>query len=125
MRLEADPREEKLRGLVVDGRPGWGCATYIDGTQADLQGNPEWRVSTADLLTGVLGIQEARQYPNHAKRLAGLMRSLGWRKGEKVIKINKKPCHGYTRPKAEAVKAPAPARPAVIGQPSPGGTFRR
>ena len=99
MRLETDPWEDRLRDLIVDDEPGGINANYVDGSQTDVDGNPEWRVSTSDLLTRVLEIPPTRQYPNHTKRLAGLMRTLGWRKRETPMRIKKKVCNGYSRPK--------------------------
>jgi hypothetical protein len=98
-RMVGDPWEGLLQALIVDGRPGGIYANFIDGTQADLQGNPEWRISTADLLAEVLDIPPARQYPSHSNRLAGVMRKLGWQKPSSSFRIKKKVCNGYRRPK--------------------------
>jgi putative DNA primase/helicase len=99
LRMESDPWEDRLRDLLVDGAPNLLFAGYIDGTQADLQGEPEWRIATSDLLKKVLDISPHRQFTTHMKRLAGVMRKLGWTKPEGVIRINKKPQNGYRRPK--------------------------
>ena len=102
LRLETDPWEDRLRDLIVDDQPGGINANYVDGSQTDTDGNPEWRVSTSDLLSRVLEIPPTRQYPNHTKRLAGLMRTLGWRKRETPMRIKKKVCNGYSKAKGDS-----------------------
>ncbi len=95
-----EPWEEVLVGLIVDGRPGPGYASLIDGTQSDPLGEPEWRIATADLLEHVLEIPPNRQYKTHMTRLAKAMRRLGWQKPDAAFKIRKKSANGYRRPKS-------------------------
>lgn len=59
----------------------------------------ETRVFTSDLLGEVLGIEIERQHNGHAKRLAGLMRSLGWE--PKKFKVEGRTVRGFFRPKPE------------------------
>jgi putative DNA primase/helicase len=94
-RLGADPWEEILSGLVVDGK----AMAVVDGSQADGMGEPEWRVATADLLAVVLEIPKSRQYKTHMLRLAAVMRRLGWTKPDEPFKIKKKTTNGYRRQK--------------------------
>jgi predicted P-loop ATPase len=118
-RLETDPWEDQICELVVDGRSGtW--ANWVDGTQSDVQGEPEWRVSTADLLTNVLGIERARQFPNHHKRLARVMRRLGWEKPDSPIRIKKKVVNGYRKAKGPASAPKAATVEGVVAKPEGG-----
>lgn len=58
------------------------------------------RISTEDLLTEKLQILPDRQQQFHTKRLAGIMRKLGW-DGPKNIRLEEgKVVRGYERPKA-------------------------
>ena len=59
----------------------------------------EVRVSTSHLLGDVLKIEVERQHNGHTKRLAGLMRSLGWEPGK--FKVAGKTQRGFCRPKPE------------------------
>ncbi|MGE6784412.1 VapE domain-containing protein [Ensifer adhaerens] len=78
-RLEDDPWLEKL--AAVNGK--------ANGDEA--------RVLTADLLGEVLGIPFERQHNGHSKRLAALMRELGWETGK--FKLQGKALRGFRRPK--------------------------
>ncbi|HKU27859.1 MAG TPA: VapE domain-containing protein, partial [Candidatus Sulfotelmatobacter sp.] len=78
-RLEDDPWLEKL--AAVNGK------AFGD----------EARVLTADLLGEVLGIPFERQHNGHSKRLAALMRELGWETGK--FKLHGKALRGFHRPK--------------------------
>lgn len=80
-RLEDDPWQEKL--AIVQGKAV----------------GEEVRVSTADLLGQVLGIPTERQHNGHTKRLAALMRELGWELGK--FKVETKTVRGFHRPKPE------------------------
>ncbi|MEL3890449.1 VapE domain-containing protein [Ferrovibrio sp. MS7] len=80
-RLEEDPWLEKLAG--------------IRGRVA----GEEVRAFTSDLLGEILGIPVERQHNGHAKRLAGLMRGLGWMPGK--FKVEGKTVRGFSRPKPE------------------------
>jgi hypothetical protein len=59
----------------------------------------EVRVLSSELLSDVLGIQPKDQHSGHAKRLAGLMRSLGW--DQRKFKVGSKTLRGFYRPKPE------------------------
>jgi predicted P-loop ATPase len=97
-REELDPWEDtlapKLAGLIEKGKPIEGF-----GPGADRRGDPEWRVSSDYLLTIVLGLSKERQNIQHTKRLASVMRGLGWTRPDTTIRIgtSKKPCRGFTR----------------------------
>ena len=71
----------------------------IDGKFAlavDDSGNPEWRVSTSFLLNDVIGIPKERQGDAVTKRLASVMRSIGWTRPSTAIRIGKAgPCRGF------------------------------
>lgn len=91
-RLEDDPWLEKL--AAVNGK------AFGD----------EVRAYTADLLETVLGIPRERLNQGHSKRVASLMRSLGWELGK--FKIDGKTLRGFHRPKLEGhVDDPEPVRP--------------
>jgi hypothetical protein len=49
-------------------------------------------------LTAVLGLPKERQTQNHTKRLASIMRKLGWDKPETVIRLGKHVKRGFTKP---------------------------
>ena len=100
-RMEVDPWEDTLapalarlvnRGTAIEGR--------FAGA-ADLNGDPEWRVSTDHLLTGVLGLPRERQNNNHTKRLAGIMRGLGWLRFEETLRFGKVVKRGFTKSSAD------------------------
>lgn len=80
-RLEDDPWQERL--AAVQGKAA----------------GEEVRAYTADLLGGVLGIPIERQHNGHGKRLAALMRELGWGPGK--FKVAGKTMRGFHRPKPE------------------------
>jgi predicted P-loop ATPase len=77
-------------------------AKNFDGKFAagtDEKGEPEWRVGTDYLLTDVLDLPKERQHNTHTKRLADVMRSLGWHrtKTETPIRIGKTVKRGYLK----------------------------
>ncbi|WP_412032956.1 VapE domain-containing protein [Nitratireductor aquimarinus] len=80
-RLEDDPWQEKL--TTVQGK-----------ALGDVV-----RVSTAHLLGEVLGILVERQHNGHAKRLATIMRELGWEPGK--FKVGGRTMRGFQRTKPE------------------------
>jgi predicted P-loop ATPase len=97
-RMELDPWEDILlpvlgrlvsRGTLVDG-------SFAKG--ADANGDPEWRVSTEHLLTNVLSLPKERQNNNHTKRLAAIMRGLGWARSDEVLRFGKEVKRGFTKP---------------------------
>ena len=65
---------------------------------ADVDGDPEFRVSTDYLLTTLLGISKERQHNNHTKRLAGTMCHLGWSHSETPMRFGKTLARGFTKP---------------------------
>jgi hypothetical protein len=69
---------------------------------ADKNCASEFRVSTAYLLGDVLCIEESRRGQRESKRLADVMRTLGWRLAQHPIKVGKKTCRAYTKPKSES-----------------------
>jgi putative DNA primase/helicase len=100
-RMELDPWEDvlacRLAGLMHN-RKG------IDGSYTlanDNDGDPEWRVSTDFLLTDILGLPKERQFQNHTKRLASIMRGLGWFRPDTVIRIGKHIKRGFVKPSEE------------------------
>jgi hypothetical protein len=65
--------------------------------------NPEWRVSSDYLLTDVIGLPKERQNNNHTKRLASLMRGLGWDRNESVMRIGSGVARGFTQKRKDTV----------------------
>jgi hypothetical protein len=95
-RLEHDPWTEKLRSVI--------------GTPFDTDdGGKEYRISTDELLTAELEIPVDRQTTATAKRLANVMRELGWQ-GPKLMRFGPgravQPERGYFKP--------TPADPAAM-----------
>ena len=88
-RMEVDPWEDLLAPvlarLIDRGKPVEG--SFVIG--ADTNGDTEWRVSTDHLLTNVLSLPKERQNNNHTKRLASIMRGLGWLRSEEVLRFGK------------------------------------
>jgi hypothetical protein len=81
----------------------------LEANRADLEGRfsskdadkdcaPEFRASSAFLLGDVLGIGESSRGQRETKRLADVMRSLGWKLAQYPIKVGKKTCRAYTKP---------------------------
>src|SRR5262249_34481525 len=96
-REEVDPWEDiivtRLSGMIAHN-------TKIDGSfvkAADNDGHPEWRVSTDFLLTDLLNLPKDRQTNNHTKRLASIMRGLGWDHPETPMRIIKLIKRGFVR----------------------------
>jgi predicted P-loop ATPase len=76
----------------------------IDGKFAaatDDKGDAQWRISTDHLLSDILWLPPDRQTNVHTKRLAEVMRSLGWTRNEDPMRIGKVLKRGYFKPKAE------------------------
>jgi hypothetical protein len=70
-------------------------------------GDREWRVASSYLLgIDVLNIPVERQTNANTKRLAEVMRSLGWTKPTQTLRVGKQPCRGFTKPIAEAKAEP-------------------
>ena len=102
-RMEVDPWEDTVAGALarlIRLKNG------IEGSfakAADGNGDPEWRVSTDYLLSYVLRLPEERQNNNHTKRLAAIMRSLGWLRSEEVLRFGKGVKRGFTKSCMEAM----------------------
>ena len=96
-RAEIDPWQDVLESKLAK----WEATKFkSDGAftlaNNDL-GEPEWRVSTACLLDA-LDLDPDRQTNTHTKRLATVMRSLGWLRPETSMRIGKKTCRGFKKP---------------------------
>jgi hypothetical protein len=79
----------------------------------DEGGGSEWRVASDYLLgEAVLGITVERRTNAVTKRLADVMRTLGWVKPS-TVRVGKEPCSGYTK----KVAAAEPERVAEAGRP--------
>jgi predicted P-loop ATPase len=88
---------------------------YAVGTNEN--GDREWRVASNYLLgEDVLGIDVDRQNNAVTKRLADVMRTLGWSSG-KTIRVGKLPCRGYTKPIAEPKPIEGPEPKAEVEPP--------
>ena len=74
---------------------------WFSSKDADKNCAPEFRVSTAYLLGEVLYIEESRRGQRESKRLADVMRTLGWRLAQNSIKVGKRTCRAYTKPQPE------------------------
>jgi predicted P-loop ATPase len=97
-RMEIDPWEEVLGGwlanMEADNKQGdSGCCARATGERDSV----EWRVSSNFLLSTVLGISQERQNNTHTKRLAGIMRGLGWTRSETTMRIGKLVCRGFVK----------------------------
>jgi predicted P-loop ATPase len=96
-RMELDPWEDTLAPVLA----GMIRTENVVGGSfvkaSDAKGDPEWRVSTDFLLSNVLGLPKERQNNNHTKRLAGIMRSLGWVRSEAVMRFGKAVGRGFTK----------------------------
>jgi predicted P-loop ATPase len=96
-RMELDPWEDalscRLAGLMHK-------RAKIDGSfvlAADNAGDPEWRVATDFLLGEILGLPKERQFHNHTKRLAAIMRDLGWTRHDTTLRIGKQVKRGFVK----------------------------
>ena len=105
------PDERKLAGLRED--------KTKDGVCSIGNGDREWRVASSYLLgMDVLNIPVERQANANTKRLAEVMRTLGWSTG-KTIRVATNPCRGYTK----AIDEPNTViEPEAIDEPKPAPT---
>lgn len=98
-RMEIEAWEEPIAAklaILEDKRANLqGCFSSKD---ADKNCMPEFRVSSAYLLGDVLGIGESHRGQRETKRLADVMRSLGWKLAQYPIKVGKKTCRAYSKP---------------------------
>jgi hypothetical protein len=60
----------------------------------DADGNTEWRVRSSYLLTHVIGIAPERVTAVHQRRLATVMRNLGWT-GPRNLRFGREQAKGY------------------------------
>ena len=90
----ADIIGDKLRVLETNR----GNLDGLFATTVDTNCVPEFRVSSQYLLNQLLGISESNVTHNHARRVADVMRSLGWRRAENSIRVGKKSCRAYVKP---------------------------
>jgi hypothetical protein len=68
---------------------------------ADKNCVPEFRVSSAYLLGDVLNIPDGHRGQRETKRLAEVMRTLGWRLAQYPIKVGRKTCRAYAKPQPQ------------------------
>ena len=102
-RMELDPWEDELsvaleRLIGLGQQKGSYCLEGRFVLAADRDGSPEWRAATDYLLTDVLSVPKERQNNNHTKRLAGILRRLGWVRSEETIRFGKAVKRGFTKP---------------------------
>ena len=130
-RMELDPWEDtiarELARLIrlANAREG---SFVIEGSfagAADGNGDPEWRVSTDYLLTNVLSLPKERQNNNQTKRLAGIMRGLGWLRSETPMRFGKAVARGFRKPCVESDVTGATRSLHVPLTPLPRSTLRR
>ena len=102
-RMEIDPWEDELsvkldRLIGLGKQVGSFCLEGQFARATDTNGNREWRASTDYLLTDVLSVPKERQSNNHTKRLAGIMRRLGWVRSEEALRFGKVVKRGFVKP---------------------------
>ena len=85
----------------------------------DDNGDREWRVASNYLLGPfVLGIEVERQTVAVTKRVADVMRTLGWTKPPQTIRVGNIPCRGFTKAIINEPNAAEPiAKPKAIAAP--------
>jgi Virulence-associated protein E len=131
-RMEVDPWEDTIarelaRLIRLASRRVEG-SFVIEGSfagAADANGDPEWRVSTDYLLTDVLSLPRERQNNNHTKRLAGIMRGLGWLRSETPMRFGKAVARGFRKSCRESDVTGATRSLHVPLTPFPRSTLRR
>jgi putative DNA primase/helicase len=99
-RLNHDAWEDVIRTKLATAMAKVREKSNRDGQIAlmpDEEGKLEWRVSSTWILTGLLGIPQDRIYKTMPGRVADVMRTLGWSKPTKVIRVGKVEagCRGY------------------------------
>jgi predicted P-loop ATPase len=100
-REELDPWEDLLAGVLANlSRKERGLG--VSGKFEFAGGNiPEWRVSTEYLLTEVLDLPKERQHNTHTKRLASVMRALGWERPSEPVRIGRVKVRGFVKSKVK------------------------
>ena len=107
--MEVDPWEDELAprlSTLLANLTRRGTSGGVDGDfglGSDADGEPEYRVSSDYLLTNVLGLPKERQFPAHTKRLASIMRNLGWSRPSTVLRFGKHVKRGFTKPCKQGV----------------------
>jgi hypothetical protein len=98
-RMEVDAWEEPIAAQlsILEAKRG-NLPSCFSSKDADKKCVPEFRVSSAYLLGQVLNISENHRGPRETKRLADVMRSLGWKLAQYPIKVGIKTCRAYTKP---------------------------
>jgi predicted P-loop ATPase len=100
-RMEEDPWQDMIRNrlIVLEKNVSSGAGKPFILALNDETGEPEYRVQSTYLLTDVIGISERDQQNYHTKRLAGVMRSLGWTRSEDPLRFGQKLLRGYRKRK--------------------------
>jgi predicted P-loop ATPase len=95
-RLISDPWEDPLSATLSN------ISTLADSSRDsvmlgnDKEGNQEWRIASNYLLCACLRVPAERLHQSHAKRLAMVMRKLGWT-GPEDIRLGNRVIKGYVR----------------------------
>jgi predicted P-loop ATPase len=110
-----DLLERRLAGLREEVKEG----QYSIGI--DSSGGREWRVASGYLLGPVLGIPIERQTNAVTKRLAEVMRTLGWTKPNSSIRVGSVICRAFTK----AIEEPKPVEVVAPPLQGPQRPFRR
>jgi hypothetical protein len=118
-RLAHDPWqdliESHLAGLREDKVKNGEFAVGIDDN-----GDRQWRVASNYLLGPmVLGIPVAGQTPTTTRRLAEVMRALGWVKPPIVLRVGTKACRAYTKRIDKLQTQIAAPKPTTTVEPKP------
>jgi hypothetical protein len=110
-RMEVDPWADAIEAALHIKMKHWppkvkGVWSGQFALADDKNGNRQWRVSSDFLLVEVLELPKQRQSNNHTKRLAKVMRSLGWELNRETMRIGDKVLRGYFKPQGQGeVKA--------------------
>jgi predicted P-loop ATPase len=111
-----DPISNRLAGFerkgIGAGQPGqWAIAVNSGGHR-------ELRVSTPYILEHILGFPKDRQSDAVSKRLANVMRDMGWTRPDTMMRIGGAGCRGFTKALEEKAKAlEPPVVEAVVEKP--------
>jgi predicted P-loop ATPase len=124
-RVSHDPWEDLIdRHLsALPDKSKGGKDTVKDGLYSvvtDKNGGREWHVASSYLLgSDVLAIPIDRQSNANTKRLAEVMRTLGWTKPPQTIRVGTKPCRGFTKTIVEPIPLVAAQEQKAIEGPGP------
>jgi hypothetical protein len=103
-KTEVDPWTDTISGWLSSLEPGIDGKVLVGNSDGqyvrafDSNGNREWRVASDFLLTEIIKTPIERQHNNHSKRLAAVMRLLGWHKPDTVLRIGNVIKNGFTLP---------------------------